>query len=215
MLGIAFIGATGLWLTAPEAVPTRRLQGCCLSFSKLRVSSHPISSASGTVLTNLCSTNRILLKLYREMNKKYPSIPADVFTAVCTGDIKRPESLYKPGVDLERIARHSAKAKRLEVLEWYYSQGWIHPSKDSLNDRFYLAAICNGTPELFQVLLNHGFDINSHYTEHLGDALACAVIFDHHDFAKWLLDHGHRVNPHEPIYGKAPLPQPSVEMWPR
>ena len=139
------------------------------------------------------------------MDKKCPPIPAAVFAAIYTGDIKQLESLYKPGVDLERIARHSAKAKRPEVLKWCYSQGWTHPSKDSLNDRFYLAAICNGTPEFFQVLLNHGFDLNSHYTEHLGDALACAVIFGHHDFAKWLLDHGHRVNPHEPIYGDSSI----------
>jgi hypothetical protein len=75
------------------------------------------------------------------MDKKYPPIPAAVFTAIYTGDIKRLESLYKPELDLERIARHSAKAKKPEVLEWCYSHGWTHPSKDSLNDKFYLAAI--------------------------------------------------------------------------
>lgn len=135
------------------------------------------------------------------MDKKYPPIPAAVFTAIYTGDLKRLDSLYKPGISLEAIARHSAKAEKPEVLEWCYSKGWAHPTGDTVNDRFYLAAICNGTPEFFQVLLDHGFDIDSHYTVTLGDALASAVIFDHHDLAKWLLEHGHNPNPFEPLYG--------------
>lgn len=130
-----------------------------------------------------------------------PRIPAALFTAIYSGNIERLQSLYKPGTSLDDIAIHSAEAKKPEVLRWCYSQGWTHPPKDSLNDRFYLAAICRPTPELFQVLLDHGFDLNAHTTETLGDALAVAVMSNDHDFAKWLLEHGHKANPHEPMHG--------------
>ncbi|KAF3001785.1 hypothetical protein E8E13_001564 [Curvularia kusanoi] len=129
--------------------------------------------------------------------EQYLPVPAAVLTAIQTGDIEQLRFLYNPDIELEAIAKYAAKENQAQVLEWCYAKGWT-PSTDDLNEPFFIAAICNPSIEFWQVLLNHGYDMNAYTTETLGDALASAVMFGEHDFAKWLLEHGHKVNPREP-----------------
>ncbi|KAJ4983480.1 hypothetical protein SVAN01_11043 [Stagonosporopsis vannaccii] len=129
-----------------------------------------------------------------------PEIPAAVLTAIQSGDVKKVESLYKPDLALNDIAIHAAKANQPQILEWCYSQGWVPPA-ESLNDDFYVAAMNSSSPDVFQVLINHGWNMNAHRTGTIGDALASAIMYGEYDFAKWLLEHGHKVNPHEPMHG--------------
>jgi ankyrin repeat protein len=50
-------------------------------------------------------------------------------------------------------------------------------------------------------------DLNAHKNEFHGDALACAVMNNSYNFAKWLLEHGHRSTPNDPYHG------PSAISW--
>ncbi|KAJ8113538.1 hypothetical protein OPT61_g4349 [Boeremia exigua] len=129
-----------------------------------------------------------------------PELPAAVFTAIQAGDVEQLKILYNPNLALNDIAIHAAKAKRPQILEWCYAQGW-KTLPESLNDDFYVAAMCSSSTDIFQVLLNHGWEINKHKTETLGDALSSAAMYGEYDFAKWLLEHGHEVNPCEPMHG--------------
>jgi ankyrin repeat protein len=129
-----------------------------------------------------------------------PEIPAAVLTAIQSGNVQQLETLYKTDLALNDIAIHASKAKQPQILEWCYSRGWA-PPPESLNDDFYVAAMSSSSTDVFQVLLNHGWDINAHKTGTIGDALASAVMYGEYDFAKWLLEHGHKVNPNEPMYG--------------
>lgn len=127
-------------------------------------------------------------------------LPSTVLAAIQSGDIRRLEMVYDTTIALNDIAIHAATAKQPQILEWCFSQGWKPPS-ESLNDDFYVAAMCSSSASIFQVLVNHGMDMNAHTTETIGDALAGAVMYGKYDFAKWLLEHGHKVNPHEPMHG--------------
>lgn len=42
-------------------------------------------------------------------------------------------------------------------------------------------------------------------SEACGDALACAVMCNKYEFAKWLLDHGHRPTPEDPMHGPSSI----------
>ncbi len=120
--------------------------------------------------------------------------------AIRAGDVEQLQILHKPDVALNDIAIHAAKSEQPRVLEWCYSRGWA-PPPESLNDDFYVAAMSSSSIDVLQVLLNHGWDMNAHTTETIGDALASAVMYGEYDFAKWLLEHGHKVNPQEPMHG--------------
>ncbi|KAF2750975.1 ankyrin [Sporormia fimetaria CBS 119925] len=128
----------------------------------------------------------------------------DIVAAIGSGDLTRLEDLYQPGISLDPIATHAARRGQPQVLDWCFGKGWTHPPT-SYNSAFFLAATCGGSPQVFQVLLDHGWDLNAHYIESCGDALSSAVTNGNYDFAKWLLEHGHRVTPEEGIYGPGVL----------
>ena len=125
------------------------------------------------------------------------------------GDITRLQECFQPGMPVNEIAIHAAKHKQPRILEWCYSQGW-EPPTESLNDDFFNAVTDGGSIDVFQVLVDHGWNLNAHHTEACGDALAIAIIFaehDNYDLVKWLLEHGHRATPIDPYHG------PSAISW--
>jgi hypothetical protein len=126
-------------------------------------------------------------------------LPEAACSAIASGDLAQLQHLYGSNLSLEEIARQAAQDKQPETLEWCYTQGWTHPA-ESFNNKFFILATDAGIP-IFQVLVNHGWNLNAHYTEACGDALACAIRSGEYDFTKWLLEHGHDPTPSEGMHG--------------
>jgi ankyrin repeat protein len=131
---------------------------------------------------------------------KTPNLPDAVASAIASGDVTRFKELYQPNMTLEEIAKHAAKHGQPQIMQWCCDQGW-RPPQESLNNDFIFSAVSGASPTIFQILINHGLDLNAHENEIHGDALASAVMNGHYDFAKWLLEHGHRSTPNDPLYG--------------
>jgi ankyrin repeat protein len=131
-------------------------------------------------------------------------LPEAVVMAVKIGDLAQLQHHCESGTSLEEIAKQAARTGQPQVLEWCYAQGWAAKSP-SFNDDFFLSAISGRSPAVFQILLNHGWDINAHETEACGDALASAIMDEDYDFTKWLLEHGHRATPKQGNYGDSAL----------
>jgi hypothetical protein len=131
-------------------------------------------------------------------------LPEAVLSVINSGDLTQLEVLYQASMSLDKIAQQAARKGQPQVLEWCYTQGWA-PLRESFNDPFFLAAITGESIAIFQVLLDHGWDLNAQESEACGDALASAVIGGSYDFAKWLLGHGHRVTPHDPVHGPSSI----------
>lgn len=51
-----------------------------------------------------------------------------------------------------------------------------------------------------QVLLRHGFDLNAHESEYIGDALVTSTRQGHVEFTRFLLEHGQNPNTHHTVY---------------
>ncbi|KAH7410380.1 ankyrin repeat-containing domain protein [Phaeosphaeria sp. MPI-PUGE-AT-0046c] len=130
------------------------------------------------------------------------NLPDTILSAIKSGDLPQLRKQYDANVSLEEIARQAASSGQADIIEWCYTQGWA-PKSPSFNDRFYICTIDGASPTVFQVLINHGWDINAHETETVGDALACAISTENYNFAKWLLDHGHRPTPIDSNYGNS------------
>lgn len=128
------------------------------------------------------------------------NLPEAVVSAIKAGDIAQLKDVYESDISLEEIAREAARDKQPQILEWCYTKGWA-PKVPSFNDGFFSAACSGASPAVFQVLLDHGWDLNAHESEYSGDALACAVTYDNYEFAKWLLEHGHKATPRGGNYG--------------
>lgn len=130
--------------------------------------------------------------------------PDAVLSAIQSGDVTQLQNLRQSGTSLDDIAKQAAQHKQPQVLSWCYVQGWEPPRKSN-NHPFFLAALYGASPAVFQVLVDHGWDLNAHESETLGDALASAVMWGQYEFAKWLLEHGHRATPHDPMYGECAI----------
>ena len=134
----------------------------------------------------------------------YSNLPEAVLSAIRSGDLTQLQELHRSDMSLDQIAQQAARDKQPQILEWCYAQGWA-PPPESLNNRFFLAALTGASPAIFQVLVDHGWDLNAHESEACGDALASAVMDGYYDFAKWLLEHGHRATPHDPVHGPSAI----------
>ncbi|OAK94758.1 ankyrin [Phaeosphaeriaceae sp. SRC1lsM3a] len=130
------------------------------------------------------------------------NLPDTILSAIKSGDLEQLQKHYDSDMSLEEVAQKAASNGQADIIEWCYSQGWAAKSP-SFNDDFYICAIDGASPAVFQVLINHGWDINAHETETVGDALTCAISSENYDFAKWLLDHGHRSTPIDGNYGNS------------
>jgi hypothetical protein len=104
------------------------------------------------------------------------AVPEAALSAVESGDLTQLQDLYRPGISLEEIAKQAAQHKQHRVLEWCHAQGWTHPA-ESFNSKFLICAASGASPAVFEVLLSHGWDLNAHYTEYCGDALAIVVMW--------------------------------------
>ena len=114
--------------------------------------------------------------------------PGVVVSAIEVVDLALFRSLCQSDTALDEVVIQAAQHKRPQVLEWCYDQGWA-PPPESDNDRFFLAAINGASRAVFRVLVDHGWDLNTHESETCGDTLTSSVIGDHYDFAKWLFEH--------------------------
>jgi ankyrin repeat protein len=96
---------------------------------------------------------------------------------------------------LKSIAISAAKSNQPEILTWCLSQGYSLPSQ-SLNNELYHAACDSQSIAIFQVLVNHGFDLNAHTSEmyYCGTALVAACMHGNLELAKWLLGNGQDPN---------------------
>jgi ankyrin repeat protein len=128
------------------------------------------------------------------------NLPEAIASAIAAGDVIRFEDVHQPNMTLEKIAKHAARHGRPQLLQWCCDQGF-RPPRTSFNSSFFEAAVSGASPAIFQILIDNGVDINAHESEFFGDALYEAVFRGHYDFAKWLLEHGHRPTPDEPYHG--------------
>jgi ankyrin repeat protein len=126
-------------------------------------------------------------------------MPEAVVSAVKLGDLMQLQDFYQPDMPLQAIAQLAARHAQPKILEWCYAQGWVHP-QESFNDQFFFAATHGASSAIFEVLVDHGWDLNAHWTEVGGDTLTSAILSDQYDFAKWLLEHGHVATPREGMY---------------
>jgi hypothetical protein len=138
----------------------------------------------------------------------YAMIPSAVLEAVLSaaesGDLTQLQNLYRPGMSLEEVAKQAAQHKQPHILEWCYAHSWTHAA-ESFNSNFFIHAASGASSAIFQVLVDHGWDLNAHYTEYCGDALAMAIMGGEYDFAKWLLEHRHDSTPRGGIHGPEPI----------
>lgn len=124
-------------------------------------------------------------------------ITDQLLAAIESGDLTLVKSLYSPldspGESLDEIAQQAALHGRPSVLEWCFQQGFTFPA-ESLNHSLYHAAIAGKSPAIFQVLLDHGFDLNAHWTEYFGDALVAACGDGNIPLVRFLLENGQDPN---------------------
>ncbi|KAF1971715.1 hypothetical protein BU23DRAFT_555570 [Bimuria novae-zelandiae CBS 107.79] len=136
-----------------------------------------------------------------------PKLPAAVAATIASGDLTRFKEPYQPNsMALEEIASQVTQHGQPRIVQWCCDQGF-RPPRESLNSEFFSSAVVGASPAVFQVLVDHGFDLNAHESEACSDALACAVMSGEYEFAKWLLEHGDRATPHDPYHG------PSAISW--
>jgi hypothetical protein len=90
-----------------------------------------------------------------------PSLSEAVLSAIQAGDLEQLKKHYQPDISLDEIAHQAARDNQPEILECCYSRGWTPPSQ-YLNNRFFLAAITEASPPVFQVLVDQGWDLNAH-----------------------------------------------------
>ena len=129
-----------------------------------------------------------------------PNLPDANAFAIASGDVTRFKDLYQSNMTLEEIAKCAAEHGQPQIMQWCCDQGW-RPPRESFNSEFFSFAVSGASPAVFQILIDHGFDLNAHENEFHGDALACAVMDGDYNFAKWLLEHGHRSTPNDPYHG--------------
>jgi len=130
-----------------------------------------------------------------------PNLPKAVASAIASGDVTRLKDLYQPNnMALEDIATHAADYGQPLIMQWCCDQGW-RPPQESFNSNFVSCAVHRASASIFQILIDNGFDLNAHENEFHGDPLASAVLNGHYNFAKWLLEHGHRSTPNGSIFG--------------
>jgi hypothetical protein len=132
------------------------------------------------------------------------TLPDAALSAVESGDLTQLQDRYRPGMSLGEIATKAAQFRQPQVLEWCYTQGWTYPA-ESFNSNFFIYAASGASSAIFQVMVDHSWALNDHYTEHCGDRLAIAIIGGEYDFAKWLLKHGHDSTPRGGIHGPEPI----------
>jgi ankyrin repeat protein len=96
---------------------------------------------------------------------------------------------------LKAIALASLSSHQPEILRWCFTQGFCLPPS-SLNSDFYHSACASQSPTIFQVLVENGFDLNSHNSEFFGcgTALVVSAVHGNISFARWLLENGQDVN---------------------
>ena len=127
-----------------------------------------------------------------------------ILEAAAAGDIQVVNSLYNSSSSsispssISQIAKEAAKNGHGDILEWCFTKGFQVPSK-STNNEFYHAACSGHSPDVFQVLINHGFDLNAHESEYMGDALVEATRSGDVEFTRFLLDHGQDPNTHRTV----------------
>ncbi|KAL1968185.1 hypothetical protein VTN77DRAFT_2020 [Rasamsonia byssochlamydoides] len=122
-----------------------------------------------------------------------------LLAAAADGDLDLIKSLYgslssaDQTESLQKIAQSAARHGHADLLEWCFSQGLSFPA-ESVNHDLYHAACDGGSPAIFQVLVNHGTDLNAHWSEYDGDALVVAARTGNVPLARFLLEHGQDPN---------------------
>jgi len=132
-----------------------------------------------------------------------PALKDEVLLAIKSDDVAQLQA-SEPSINIEEIAKEAARQGSPKILEWCFTAGWYPPPK-SYNGGFFLAVVSGASIDIFQTLINHGWDINGHETESCGDALACAIQDGDYNLARWLLEHGHRATPQDPYHGPGSL----------
>ncbi|KAL6708066.1 hypothetical protein ACN47E_003500 [Coniothyrium glycines] len=133
----------------------------------------------------------------------------EIASAIKSGDLAQVQALHHADTPLDKIAQEAAQANQPKILERCFEQGWA-PPQASFNHPFFFAANTGASPAIFAVLVSHGWDLNAHDSETSGDSLASAIMHGHYDFAQWLLAHGHRATPHDPVHGPSAI---STTVW--
>lgn len=125
-----------------------------------------------------------------------------ILEAVESGDLDEITKAFESSNDpklLPKIAEHAAAKGRSRIIEWCLEEGFRF-KQPSFNDDFY-HKVCEGRSlDVFEVLIRHGFDLNAHESEYMGDALVTSTREGDVELTHFLLEHGHNPNTHNTIY---------------
>lgn len=124
-------------------------------------------------------------------------LPASLKAACISGDLSEATSLYHEFVRTHPLAKASilfqmavlsAKNSHPSILTFCFSEGLII-NPDLFNDPLVYAACDAGSTSVFEVLLEHGMDVDK-YLEIGGSPLVSACYAGNVELANFLLDHG-------------------------
>lgn len=124
------------------------------------------------------------------MERQEEILQADLEAASSSGDLNKIQALLSeskssdiPSELLQSMVQLSARNSHPTTLSYLLSQGAY------IDGRVVGAACTSNSTEIFQTLLDSGFDINE-CIGHAGDALVLCVGADQVPLVKWLLEHG-------------------------
>ena len=120
----------------------------------------------------------------------------ELLAATTNGDLDLVKSLFQsshPLASIDKIATEATNAGKVNILHWCFSEGFV-PPPSSLNGDFYHAACDSASPAIWKELVEHGYDLNAHWSEFYGDALCLAAWKGDVELAKTLLELGQDPN---------------------
>ncbi|KAI1802494.1 ankyrin repeat-containing protein [Daldinia bambusicola] len=130
------------------------------------------------------------------------SQPNSLDKAISASDLAAVQTLYAATAPeqqpafLADTAKRAARQAQTTILDWCFRAGLAVPQGETLNHELYEQACFARSPAVFGVLTAHGWDLNVHHSEFVGDALSLAAYHGDVALAEFLLAQG-GVNPNQ------------------
>ncbi|QPG95292.1 hypothetical protein C2857_000022 [Epichloe festucae Fl1] len=127
------------------------------------------------------------------------SLREQLDTAIKENHLQTVKDLYhsasqdKQGDILRDIAEGAAQHANVQLLDWVLNEGFEIPA-DSLNNEFYHQVCYAHSIPVWQTLVKHGFSLNNHHSEFIGDALSFEAYNGNVDILRFLLENGQDPN---------------------
>ncbi|KAI1463480.1 ankyrin repeat-containing protein [Daldinia caldariorum] len=122
--------------------------------------------------------------------------PNSLEKAISESDLAAVQTLYagtapaQQPAFLAKTAERAARRAQITILDWCFRAGLAVPQGETLNNELYDQACFSRSPAVFEVLAAHGWDLNAHHSEFVGDALSLAAYHGDTALAEFLLEHG-------------------------